>query len=569
MSALADFAERKHLPLEELERRHVSDEPGGGIRFDYGPDARARIRKNAASAHPTFWAAGDSRPMRALGYHLAERFAKRADKTLLIVEGESDALTAWLHGRPALGIPGATMPGVIARDDVTWANRAMIVREPGDAGQKFVGLVAKRLRDVGFAGDIFEISLAPHKDVSDLHVAVEGDRKRFGEALDAAIAEASKVSTPSAAPDSLGVLSDDDLLALATTHVDWLVEGLLRESGIMILSARPKVGKSELARNLAKAVATGSPFLGRRCRKGKVVWVGLEEPTSHLHERLEVHGLLGLGIQWVTQQPAGDEAAWLRNVVERYKPDLIIIDTIARLLRIEDINHYSEVARATQIMLDLRSQYGVGFCAIHHNNRADSTLGSVQWEAFCDSIMLLTRSPEGERFVRTVQRSGSDMESARLEHDQDTGSITIAEPKIMADQRAAEQRILRYAGMVQRPATREELARHSGRLNSIGRAAVDGLVTAGLLVASGKGTRSDPRVYALSSDPTKGSNNTSVSSLSSEAIQLGEDSDESEKTFRRHSEETPMLSEDSDESEPSEHSGDDLLGYAREVLGDE
>ena len=353
---------------------------------------------------------------------------------------------------------------VLVHPDVEWAERAVVVREPGDAGTKFVIAVGKRLRELTFSGEIVEITLDPHKDASDLHLAINGDRDRFKDALDAAIAEGKPVGVPPAASaPALGVLSDDELLALAAEHVDWLVEGLLRESGILLLSARPKVGKSELARNLAKAVATGTEFLGRRCRKGKVVWINLEEPISHLQERIGVHGLRGLGIQWVQQRPAGDEATWLRQVVEHYRPDLIIIDTIARLLRIEDINHYSEVGRATQVMLDLRSQYGVGFCAIHHNNRADSTLGSVQWEAFCDSVMLLTRSPEGERFVRTIQRSGSAMDSARLEHDPDTGRITIAESKTMADQRSAERRILDYAARLQGPATREEFARHSGR----------------------------------------------------------------------------------------------------------
>ena len=420
--------------------------------------------------------------MRVFGYQLVERFACSKNKGLLIVEGESDALTAWYNRRPALGIPGATMAKVIRGEDVGFAELCLIVREPGDAGKKFVELVAKRLHEVGFAGGVLEITLSPHKDISEVHVANDGDADKFATALNVAINKATPVE-PSAAPKaSLGVLSDDDLMAQVAEHVEWLAEGLLRESGIMLLSARPKVGKSELGRNFAKAVATGGEFLGRRCRKGNVMWVGLEEPVAHLQERIEIMGLRGLGIKWVVQQPAGDEAKWLRAVVERHRPDLVIIDTIARLLRIEDINHYSEVLRATQIMLDLRSEFGTAFCAIHHNNRADSTLGSIQWEAFCDCVMLLTRSPEGERFVRTIQRSGTDMESARLDRDEDTGRITVAESKSLADQRAAEQRILDYAASIHpRRETREHLAQHCGRPVTIGRAAVDGLTTGGLL----------------------------------------------------------------------------------------
>jgi len=555
MNALETFSERKMLPVDFLREYGLSDEPGG-IGIANG-NSRSRIRKSAETPNPTFWVKADARKMHVFGHDRVPKMAEGANKTLLIAEGESDSLSAWYHKRPCLGVPGASMFDTITLDDVSWADRAAIVREPGTAGGEFVVNVAKRLRALGFTGLIVEITLAPHKDVSALHIAVTGDRKGFSTALDAAIAVGTPVvadAKPVSAPRSgLGVLNDDDLLALATECNDWLVEGLIRESGILLLSARPKVGKSELARNLGKAVGTGTEFLGRRCRKGKVVWVGLEETSAHLRERIEIMDLLGLGIHWVVQQPAGDEAAWLRQVVEQYRPDLVIIDTIARLLRIEDINHYSEVARATQIMLDLRSQYGVAFCAIHHNNRQDGTLGSVQWEAFCDTIMLLSRSPNGERFVKTVQRAGADMESSRLERDENTGQITIVESKLMSDQRAAEQRILRYASMLGRPATREELARHSGRLNSVGRSAVDGLVTGGLLVARGKGTRAEPRLYELLSSPKSVSISTSVSSLST-TKHIGEDSEDSEETFSGHSEETPMYSEDSEHSEESEES---------------
>lgn len=306
---------------------------------------------------------------------------------------------------------------------------------------------------------------------------------------------------PSAALSSLGIMTDDDFLARMVENVNWLIEGLLRESGIMLLSAKPKVGKSELARNLAKAAATGGEFLGRRCVKSKVLWVGLDEPPAHLRDRQEVHGLLGLGISWVTDRPPGDKAAWLREVIEQHGPGLVIVDTIGRLFDIDDFNDYSKVTKATQILLDLRSQHGTTFVALHHNTHADSVLGSVQWQGMVDTVMTITRAPESpDRFVKTTQRAGTELEPSRLSYDPDSGAMTIAEPKFMADQRAAEQRILRYVAMLGRPATREELAKHSGRLVSIGRAAVDALSSGGLLSVRGAGTRADPRLYA----PTKG-----------------------------------------------------------------
>lgn len=193
MNPLAEFAKRKLLSLEYLDRRRVTDEVSGGIRFDYGGDARARIRKAAVSAHPTIWVHGDTRPMRVMGHQLVGKFAEQSEKTLLIVEGESDTLTAWFHHRLAVGVPGATMTHILTADDALWATRVIVVREPDEAGAAFVLAIASRLRAVGFSGEILELLLDPYKDVSELHVAVGGDRERFAQALDVAIASASAV----------------------------------------------------------------------------------------------------------------------------------------------------------------------------------------------------------------------------------------------------------------------------------------------------------------------------------------------------------------------------------------
>jgi hypothetical protein len=557
MSAIAEFGQRKLLPVDYLAKRRVADEAGGGVRFNYGDEARARIHKSAATAHPTYWARGDNRPMRAFGHHLADRFAKRTDTTLFIVEGESDALTLWLHRRPALGVPGATMAHVVAAQDVGWAQCAVIVREPGEAGTQFVTLVARRLREVGFTGEITEITLAPHKDVSDLHVAVQGEDERFAAALGGAVARATPVDVApaKAASEAGGVLTFDDLARKCTEQVDWFIEGLVRGSGILLIASQPKVGKSDTARNLAKAVATGTEFLGRRCRRGKVLWIGLEEPTSHLHERLEIMEMQALDIVYVVERQSRDEAAWLRALIERHLPAVVVIDTIGRFSNVEDINSYSDVKRATQPILDLRTQYGTTFALLHHNNRGNGVLGSVMWEGFVDTIMSITRNEDGARFAQTKQRSGIDMEATALTMNHDTGEITCAESKFAADRRAAENKILAILGETE-SASRHELAQHCGRPASVGRAAVDSLVTAGLLKPSGDGTKTSPRRYSLC---TPFQNPISTKRESKDYITR--ESRESEESAPTYLPSTPEDSHDSRESEES------LAGYAERVLG--
>ena len=67
------------------------------------------------------------------------------------------------------------MAHTIKAEDVSWADRVLIVREPGDAGVQFVASVSKRIREQGYRGTVLETSMEPHKDLSALHIAVAGD----------------------------------------------------------------------------------------------------------------------------------------------------------------------------------------------------------------------------------------------------------------------------------------------------------------------------------------------------------------------------------------------------------
>jgi RecA-family ATPase len=46
--------------------------------------------------------------------------------------------------------------------------------------------------------------------------------------------------------------------------------------------AKPKVGKSTFARNLALAVSKGIPFLGRETKQGSVIYLALEERVEDI-----------------------------------------------------------------------------------------------------------------------------------------------------------------------------------------------------------------------------------------------------------------------------------------------
>jgi len=428
-------------------------------------------------------------------------------RAIVLVEGEKDA-----DALIAAGFVATTNCGGAAwkwtpefLEHFRGAARIVVIADSDAPGRKAAQERAQMLTTL--VDDIRVLDLAPDRsdgyDVSDWLAAGNSARDLQRLVKDAPrfeyVEPIHSEPTPALASSS-GVMSFDDLMRRSSEHVDWVIEGILRRSGILLMASRPKVGKSDTARNLAKSIATGSPFLGRRCQQGKVLWIGLEEPVQHLTDRIDVMQMHELDVAYVVDQPQGDESIWLRGVVEQHKPDLVIIDTIGRFSKIENVNDYSQVVRATQPMLDLRSRLGTTFVLLHHNNAMNTTLGSTMWEGFCDSIMSLSRNGDGTRFVQTKQRSGMEMEPTTLTMDPDTGSITCLESAFIADQRIAERRILEIL-QTESGNTREYLAKRCGRKAYVGRAAIDSLVAAKFITAKGSGKRGDPRIFFASVSP--------------------------------------------------------------------
>ena len=86
----------------------------------------------------------------------------------------------------------------------------------------------------------------------------------------------------------LSVQSLEDLLASEVEPVSWVVEPLLTE-GLGLLVGAPKLGKSQIAHNLAISVATGKLFLGKfPVNQGRVLLLFLEDGRGRVKARTEM-----------------------------------------------------------------------------------------------------------------------------------------------------------------------------------------------------------------------------------------------------------------------------------------
>jgi hypothetical protein len=161
-------------------------------------------------------------------------------------------------------------------------------------------------------------------------------------------------STPLAAVPRFELTSLADLLGEPESATEWLVQDRIPAGAVVLLAGRPKAGKSTLARELAFAVATGTPWLGWRTTVGTVWYLAFEDKRAELRRHFREMGATGTEpIRIFAGQAPSEIMAALLELAAKERPALIIIDTLRRLLWARDLSDYAEVTTRFEPLLRL------------------------------------------------------------------------------------------------------------------------------------------------------------------------------------------------------------------------
>lgn len=310
-----------------------------------------------------------------------------------IVEGEKDAD----HLR-AIGITATCNPGGAGKWRPEYAdsfkpNQSVVILPDNDEpGRKHAVQVAESLADRVASVRILELTgLPPKGDVSDWLVA-GGTR----ETLNALAQEAPefKPDRPGEDRNVMRFTSLADLLNEEDENTRWLVENHLPAGGDSLLVAKPKVGKSTLARCLALAVARGENFLGRNTVQGSVFYLALEEKRSEVKRHFRAMGARNEPILIFCAPSPEDGLRQLRTAAEKEKPSLIIVDPLFRFTRIKDGNDYAAVTTALEPLHTLARETAAHVLAVHHEGKrggdgGDGVLGSTALFAAVDTLLTM------------------------------------------------------------------------------------------------------------------------------------------------------------------------------------
>jgi hypothetical protein len=172
------------------------------------------------------------------------------------------------------------------------------------------------------------------------------------------------------------LLTPDDLEALP--DLTWLVDGIIPTNAFCVLYGEPGSGKTFVALSLALSIAAGKNWCGRTTRSGAVLYVaaeglyGLKLRASAYQKR---HGIKPERIRYSGEvfdllSPVEIKALLLALKETDFRPDLIILDTLARLMSGADENSVKEMSSAIAGIDELRRETSASVIVVHHSRKS-------------------------------------------------------------------------------------------------------------------------------------------------------------------------------------------------------
>jgi hypothetical protein len=448
-------------------------------------------------------------PAAALPLYGSERLAKLPTNAgVLLVEGEKATEAIWGLGLPAVGtVTGASgCPGPEALA-VLRQRRAFLWPDADEPGRKHMGRVIQGLTGTASEVRVVRWGRSAGDDAADF-VARGGTRDDLIRMVNAAQTPKTPAAEPPAndkdsVSQGLPFVHIKKLLSEPEEERRWLVQDLLLVGGLSLWAAKPKVGKSTLARGLCAAVAQGEPFLGREVTQGPVLYLGLEEQRSEVtrHFRaLRVSEEAPLKVY--VEIPPADGIERLRVSVEAERPVLVVVDGLFRLIRVLDANAYADLSAKLTPLLELARQNEAHVLLTHHEGKGasdrdgqDGVLGSTAIVGSVDVTFALRKDrATGRRTIRSTARYGEDLPERVLLMDE-AGLVTLGETRETEDRADVSSEILESLADGTEPVTEEDLKGRVGGTSATFRLALRDLVTSGKVSRSGAGKRGDPYRY--------------------------------------------------------------------------
>ena len=242
-------------------------------------------------------------------------------------------------------------------------------------------------------------------------------------------------------------VSGTELLRMEFPEPVWLLPDVLPESGLFLLSGKPKAGKSWLVLALAMAVTTGGQCIGRKVPNGYVLVMSLEDNLRRLKNRMVTlepdavrcaEAFRNLAFRTLAPTVAAgldtELADFLKRLAARgVRVRLVVLDTLQKVRGATATNgnqyalDYDVLSRLKRVADDA----GVCLVVVHHLRKQeggddvhDAISGTLGLAGAADGSLVLVRQRGGDAAVLHI--TGRDMPESELGLKFDGHSWTYA-----------------------------------------------------------------------------------------------------------------------------------------------
>lgn len=210
------------------------------------------------------------------------------------------------------------------------------------------------------------------------------------------------------------VISFFDLLQMDIPPIEYLVKPIIPKKGLVICAGPPDSGKTNFLMFVAQNGCEGKDVFEFEVKKEfKTLWIDEENREEGMYDKIKriKNGLgtddeaLKKNLIMICEGFQLLKENWkvkLRQIINEHRPDLVVIDSIAKVFPLSERDE-KDVRRIFTQLNPLIIEFGVTFVLIHHTRKGDSRrtilslediAGSREFGAMPDSGIIVQKIDE-------------------------------------------------------------------------------------------------------------------------------------------------------------------------------
>lgn len=234
-------------------------------------------------------------------------------------------------------------------------------------------------------------------------------------------------------------LNIEEIKKINTRHQNEYIEHILKGEGkISLISGAPKSGKSTLALNFAKCIASGTPFFGFKTRESSVLYISLDSEADTISQKINAMNVKSdLKLYFVTDvyiQLGNDDSLALnedvptllevlQEAMDKIKElKVVVIDMFDNIRTISQYNEYSNEKLRSDLdfVKGIAKNLDLHILLLNHDRKQGATnaynvsIGGTKLVGLLNgSFIHLSRDRLGER-VAKIEIGGRNVEEQVL-----------------------------------------------------------------------------------------------------------------------------------------------------------